>query len=204
MDNVNRDPTLGSEDPRVTRSKCAIIETTRTLLREKGFAGTSIEAISARSGVAKTTIYRHWPDSNLLLLDAFAFDTERPLFAPTDDLRADLCEGLGMLVRHLGGDEWAPLTPAMIEAAERDLAFRKLSKRFMEERRHPLSRRLTVAVQRNELPTGTDVELVASMLAGPLFYRRLVSRQIIAKGFVEALVDTVLFGAAGGRRHDNR
>ncbi len=183
-----------SEDPRVTRSKCTVIETTRQILKEKGFGGATIEAISARSGVAKTTIYRHWPDPNLLMLDAFAFNRDRILFVPTDDLRADLCDGLRVLANDLSSDEWAPLAPAMFEASERDAAFRKVSKRFMEEKRHPLSHRLTVGVERNELPPDTNVDLIASMLAGPLFYRRLVSRQTIPKGFVELLVDTVLSG----------
>jgi AcrR family transcriptional regulator len=188
--------TAKAEDPRITRSKSAIIETTRSLLREHGFSGVSIEAVSAHCGVAKTTIYRHWPDRNALMLDAFTFPPDEGLFDPTDDLRSDLSSGLRRLRDRLVAGDWAPLIPAMIEAAERDIEFRRLAKRFVEQRRQPLTVRLRLAVDCGELPAGTDLELLASMLVGPLFYRRLITRQTSHRAFPDDLVDFVLAGAA--------
>ena len=48
------------------------------LVAERGVAGATIEAISARSGVAKTTIYRQWPHQAALVLDAFHSVTPDP------------------------------------------------------------------------------------------------------------------------------
>ena len=48
-------------DERVRRSRAAVIGATTQLLVERGFGGATVDEISRRSGVAKTTIYRHWP-----------------------------------------------------------------------------------------------------------------------------------------------
>ena len=65
------DADVGICDPRVARSRAAVLAATVDLLGELGHAGTTVEAIAERSGVAKTTIYRHWPSRAPLLIDAF-------------------------------------------------------------------------------------------------------------------------------------
>src|ERR1700677_4626616 len=57
-------------DKRVIRSKELVLKETYTLLSQGGISGVSVDEISRRSGVAKTTIYRHWPSRSALLLDA--------------------------------------------------------------------------------------------------------------------------------------
>ena len=182
---------------RVARSRAAVVEATRSLLRESGFRGTTIEAISELSGVAKTTIYRNWKDRNELLLDAFSLEAESFVFPATDDLRADLLSGLQSLNRALQTSEWVTLMPAMIEASERDPDFLSLSRAFVDSRRKPLKDRLQLAVKRQEVAAETDVELLVSVLAGPLFYRRLVARQSMKRVSVEDLVDLVIDGVSG-------
>src|ERR1051326_970845 len=62
----------GDLDVRVRHSKEVIMATTYELLSEEGLAGVTVDAVARRSGVAKTTIYRHWPSREALLLDACA------------------------------------------------------------------------------------------------------------------------------------
>src|SRR5215472_5222689 len=59
-------------DARVRHSKDVVMATTYKLLSEEGLAGVTVDAVARRSGVAKTTIYRHWPSREALLLDACA------------------------------------------------------------------------------------------------------------------------------------
>ena len=62
-------------DRRSERSKQAILDATRELLAEEGgVRALTIEAVAARSGVAKTTIYRRWRDKWELALDAVMID----------------------------------------------------------------------------------------------------------------------------------
>src|SRR5579871_5184723 len=57
-------------DERVARSKRVVLAAAHELLTESGLSGVSVDEVSRRSGVAKTTIYRHWPSREALLLDA--------------------------------------------------------------------------------------------------------------------------------------
>ena len=57
-------------DARVLRSRKAVLAATLRLLAEAGLSGVSVDEVSKRSGVAKTTIYRHWSSRSALLLDA--------------------------------------------------------------------------------------------------------------------------------------
>ena len=173
-----------------------MVDATREILHESGFSGATIEAISLRSGVAKTTIYRHWKTRNELLLDAFSFDVDAVKFPSSDDLRADLLAGLEILNKGLYGSEWVRLMPAMIEASERDPEFLAMSRSTIEARRKPLKNRLNLAIKRGELPAPSDVESLLALLVGPLFYRRLIARQPMKRNLVEEMLDTVLRGAA--------
>ncbi|MBE7209580.1 MAG: helix-turn-helix transcriptional regulator, partial [Gluconacetobacter diazotrophicus] len=57
-------------DQRVVRSKERVLRETYRMLFEAGLGGVSVDEVSRRSGVAKTTIYRHWPTRSALVLDA--------------------------------------------------------------------------------------------------------------------------------------
>ena len=193
---AQKGPDPSAPDPRVVRSRTSVIVATRAILRESGFSGATIEAVSVRSGVAKTTIYRQWKDRNELLLDAFSFNMAMVIFPATHDLRADLCLGLNMLCRELYSSEWVGLMPAMIEASERDPEFLAMSRSLIDSRRKPLKDRLQLAFRRGELSDDTDIETLLAVLTGPLFYRRLVAHQPMKRTLVDDLVDLVLRGAA--------
>ena len=185
-----------SSDPRALRSRHAALLAAQELVAEKGFRGVTVEAVSARSGVAKTTIYRQWRGSNELLVDAFELDACAIAFPCSGDLSADLTVGLLALADSLSEREGSWLLPAMLEAAERDPEFAELSKSFIDTRRKPLRDRLVRAVRSGELPDGTSVETLMAMLAGPLFYRRLLTHQRLGRSFVEQIVRVVVQGSA--------
>src|SRR5207245_6965322 len=69
---------LPEPDERVLRSKRAVLAATHQLMTELGLAGVSVDEVSKRSGVAKTTIYRHWASRSALLLDACSSLSARP------------------------------------------------------------------------------------------------------------------------------
>jgi AcrR family transcriptional regulator len=77
---------------RSEKSRVAIVTATRELLLERGFDGTSIEAVAARAGVGKQTIYRWWPSRPALVADILLADADK-IIAPvphTDNLVDDL------------------------------------------------------------------------------------------------------------------
>lgn len=185
-------PEVAEADPRVIRSKQAVIEAALELLSERGVTATTVEAISERSGVAKTTIYRHWPGKPEVVLDAI-----RTLISPPDDpdtgsLRQDLYILTEGLARALGESRMAALIPSLIAAAERDAAFAALHRNFVAAQHQVVRDVCLRGVGRGELPAGTDVDEVVVLLAGPLFYRRSVTHDRLDAGFSQRVVDVVL------------
>src|SRR6516165_442704 len=77
-------------EERVRRSKEAILKVTSELLSETGLGGVSVDEVSRRSGVAKTTIYRHWPTRSALLLDTCSRLGQTPVIPNTGNLKGDV------------------------------------------------------------------------------------------------------------------
>jgi AcrR family transcriptional regulator len=184
-------PTEGA-DPRVLRSRRAIIDAAIESLVENGFGGTTIEAIAARSGAAKTTIYRHWPDRRAVLLAAVESIVPTAEAADTGSLRGDLTSFAHDLDRVLHATPTSALVPGLIEAAERDPELARALADFTAKRRQPIHAAVARAVTRGEAPAGTDPELVADLLLGPLFYRRLLSREPLTDTFIDQVTAAVL------------
>jgi TetR/AcrR family transcriptional repressor of mexJK operon len=55
-----------ADDPRVVRSRAAVVEAARTLFLGQGYAGTTMEQIAAQAGLTKRTLYNNYPDKRAL------------------------------------------------------------------------------------------------------------------------------------------
>ena len=91
-DLTQANPRASSPRRRSEKSRTAIVSATRELLLERGFDGLTIEAVAARAGVGKQTIYRWWPSRPALVADVMLEDADKILASVnhTDDLAADL------------------------------------------------------------------------------------------------------------------
>ena len=186
-------------DPRVIRSRTAVIAATLDLLAERGITATTIEAVAERSGVAKTTIYRQWGGQPELVLDAIGTTVTPPTDPDTGTLRGDLLDLLGGLADALNTSPAAGLLPALIEAAERDPAFAALHHREAAQRHQVVLTAIARGIDRGELTPDADPADVLDMVAGPVFYRRLVSSGAVDRAFAQRIVDRVVAAYANER-----
>lgn len=177
-------------DPRIPRTRQRVMAATLELLAEGGFRATTIEKVAQRSGVAKSSIYRHWPGLPALILDSFTMiNPAPPPFVPTGSLRQDLHDFLTALANAVTGSRWGALMASLVEIAERDAEFRRLARNFVESRRQPLRDLLNAAQHHGQLPESADPDLLAGLIGGSIFYRRLISREPIDRQFIDQLVD---------------
>jgi AcrR family transcriptional regulator len=189
-------------DPRVARSRAAILEATAALLIEGGYAHVTIERIAERSGVAKTTIYRHWTSRSRLIFDAFrnllaaAGGREEHSGSEERDVREGLVQGLRRLIRGLTQSPWAPAVSTLVDAGDRDPEMRQLIHDFLADAMVGPRILISAAKDRGELAAWVDSEVAVDMLLGPIFFRRLVSREPLDPEFAELVVDQFL---ASGR-----
>ena len=175
-------------DPRITRTRESVLSVTAELMAEVGWGAVTIESVSARSGVARTTIYRHWPDLPALLAEAMQSVLEPCPEPDTGSLRGDLTVILRALAGVLARSASAGVMTSMIDAAERDPQIAALQASFTRERRLASRRALERAVARDEISGDYDFELEAALIGGALFYRRLVSREPLSRRFVDRVV----------------
>jgi AcrR family transcriptional regulator len=179
-------------DVRVRRSRATVLGVTAELLFERGFAGASVDEITRRSGVAKTTIYRHWPTRSDLLRDACS-SIGTPLEIPdTGSFEGDVTALLTSLAHLLRSEKWTSVLPSVIDAAERDPDIAAMYSRLQEGYSAPLQSIIQRAMQRGELPKTTDAALLVAALTGPLFYRRWFSREPLTSAFARQIARLVL------------
>lgn len=183
-------------DPRSVRSRQRAIDAALELLREHGVRGVTIEAVSAHSGIAKTTLYRQFADRDELFFAAIESMKPGDTIEVHRGVVADVERWLLTFARALQTDHFAPMIPAIIEVGERSERGRQLAAEFGERRRASLTARLRTAVADGELPPRFDIETAVSQLVGPLFYRRFISRQPLSPAFVRQLVGSTLASAA--------
>jgi AcrR family transcriptional regulator len=189
---VERAVATREPDPRIERTRRVVLDAALALLIERGYGEVTIEAVAAESGVAKSTIYRHWPSRLELINDAFQ-ELKPTLPVPTEgDVRARLVAVLENLARNVAASRWSACLPALIDAAERDPTARELNNRLARTGRESLSGLLAEGVRSGELPADLDTELMAEALAGPIILRRLMSADPLRPEQVRHLVDQVL------------
>lgn len=178
-------------DPRVQRSREAILAATRELMAEVGFAGTSIDAISKRSGVARTTIYRHWNSLGPLVYEAAI--TATPVVDPpeTEQVWDDVTAFLSDLARRLRTSEWSRIFPALIDAASRDDEMRAMQKQHSSNRRAVLTHTIERGQRDGAIRADVDAAFLSELLAGPLFNRAFINHLPVSQEFVDQLVATV-------------
>lgn len=179
-------------DPRVQRSRAAVLEAAVVVLAEHGWAGTTVEAVAERSGVAKTTIYRHWTGRDQLMLDALDGLLAPPAIEATGDLYADLVTMACALADALEQSAWSRVLPAVTEGAERDPQVAQRVADLTGGVRLAFTRRLAAARDQGGLPSDADLGLMTHFLIDPLFVRRLLTRERSTTRFIESLVDGVL------------
>jgi AcrR family transcriptional regulator len=184
-----------NEDERVRRSKKAVLTATFQLLSETGLSGVTIDAVSRRSRVAKTTIYRHWPSRTALVLDACSKLKSKSEAADTGSLKDDVTVLAINLASRLRSARWATVLPSIIDAAERDPELADLHSRMHAEMTTAFRAVVERAHQRGDLSRGRRLTEVVAMILGPLFYRRWFSREPLDEGFVKRVVESAITGA---------
>lgn len=179
-------------DGRVQRSRERVLTSAFDLLGESGVSGFTIDEVARRSGVAKTTIYRHWSAREALVLEAASRISAAVEVPDTGSVQGDVTVILNNLGGLLGTARWSSVVPSIVDVAERDPEFAAVHGRIQRGHASPLREVLVRAAGRGELPATTDPAHVISALIGPLYYRRWFSREPIDEQFVARLVSDVI------------
>lgn len=181
--------------PRSEEARRKALGAAADLIVERGVGAFSIEEVAARSGVAKSTIYRHWPERAALIIDTARATFEHVVTPDTGTLRGDLAAFTAGVVRaDLSTGRSAQLMPAIIDAANRDPEIATLVDRLKDEREQPICTMVARAQARGEIPADLDIRVAVGTLIGPIVFRKLIQRQLIDQAYVEGCLDVVVTG----------
>jgi len=154
----------------------AVLHAARELLAEGGLAAATVDAISARSGVSKTTIYRHWPSRAAVAAEAFGRIMADALPLPdTGSAVGDLTAQVRLVSDFYATQPvFAELLASCVTKPSTTPYFRKF---FLAERRRKIAILWQRAVDRGEVDSGIDVEVAQDLLFGPLIFRLMTGHR---------------------------
>jgi AcrR family transcriptional regulator len=182
--------------PRDPSCDRAILDATIELLAEVGYDRTSIDAVAARAGVSKPTIYRRWPEGKgQLVSSAVAQCKEDAPVIDTGSLRGDLVASLEHMISGIRENAHlaAGLTQRLRESPQMAQVFRE---QIMAAKRAHFADILRRAVERGELARmPRDVTLLADLGPSVIHSRALITGEPLDRRFVTQFVDQLLMPA---------
>lgn len=194
-----------STNPQVQRTQGLMLDAAGALLAEGGPEAVTHLRVAEEAGVARATVYRHWPNRADILLALMRRGAELDLVPPAADLstEARVAGVLRAFATALNGERGRTLS-AMIGLAEWDEDVFAALERLTAFGPRMLRGVLASGVDAGELASGTDVDLLADRLIGPLYLRRLLYHDDITGGYVDSLVSATLATHLLGMRDQRR
>jgi AcrR family transcriptional regulator len=181
--------------PRDAQVDADILDAALDLIIELGYNGTSMEAIAARAGVAKTTVYRRWPAKDDLVVDALARIKGDIVEPPPGTVRTQLL----FLMNQLRGN-WSDRRQVRLmqrltaDGVERPERYREISARVMLPRRNVIRDCLQRGVDAGDLDPAADLNWAVDLLVAPVIAAGLTHRPRFSAAQAEFVVNTVLRG----------
>jgi AcrR family transcriptional regulator len=164
--------------PRSERARIAVLHAVDDLLEETGYAGLTMKGIAERAGVGRQTVYRWWSTKAEVLFEATMIDAGKELFvAPGPSTLAELTAYAERVAAFLTASQAGAAYCALVGEAQHDPAVAAMmsTATLFDSAAEPV---LARAVQRGDLPAGTDVAAATALLAGPLLFRRFTGGQL--------------------------
>ncbi len=184
-------------DPRIARTRKAVLDAATHLLVEGGPAALTMDAVVARSGVAKSTLYRHWETRDALV--AAVFDACAPAMAIPEGFTT--CEeGLRALVRSLARslseEHWDQLAPALILLSRQHPELADLDSEMKHAQHEATEAVLRLGIEEGVLDPAVldDVNRTIALVIGPVAFAGLTGMTAVDDDLADACVHQFLAG----------
>ena len=181
--------------PRSEQAEQAIIEATLDLFGEQGFEGVCVEAVAARAGVGKATIYRRWPNKEELLLAALG-SLKSPYPEPAGgSARDDLVAMLSVMCADRADPRKAGRYALLLGEGHKYPRLMARYKATVVEPRHEAIRAvIRRGISSGELRADTDVEVAMLALTGTILAKEKSAGGSLDADFAARLVDELMLG----------
>jgi AcrR family transcriptional regulator len=167
---MNDVTTLPRGRPRDQEIDRRVIDATREILAEEGFAATTIQAVSRRSEVRPASIYRRWPSRIEMIEEAIFPGFDRLDVEPSGDLKADLERFVDAYKATFSSPVALAALPALIAEYHATASPRASAERAWRSAR-PLFRAILDAAPAGACDSSLDPDDLFDLLVGSIFYK---------------------------------
>lgn len=180
--------------PRSEAANRAAVTATVDLLAEEGIERVTMEEVAARSGVAKSTLYRHFGGRDELIAAAARSCQVHYLTPDTGSLEDDLRALFDTHRASVEEECLHDLLPILLDGARRDPSLQTLVDELLDARRGPIRTVVQLAQLRGEVAADLDLDSAVAVVVGPFNYRKMVLRQEITADFAELVLQSAVTG----------
>lgn len=181
--------------PRSEKTKSDILNASYELLIENGFAGITVEKIAERANVSKATIYKWWANKAAVVMDGFLNATNVELPIPnTGSTVEDMFIQVDNFVKFLTTRKGNVITEIIAEGQYDPKLADIYRNAYFTPRRNISKQILERGISRGELRTDLNVEVIIDLIWGPVFYRLLITGEVIDSAFVKELINYAFEG----------
>ncbi len=190
--------------PRSAQAHKAIIDATLELLAEEGFQGLSIEAVAARAGVGKTTIYRRWASKEELVMEAILQVQIDVQVVDTGNFRNDLATLLKTVYQGIMAYPYPSFGKLVLKFIGEYLTNPEIFQGALTQLIFPRFQRFIHMVEqakaREEIRGDIEPELVIDLVVGSFYFRWIVMRNLMPTSstslvdWIEQMIDVIMQG----------
>lgn len=179
--------------PRSARVDDALLEAVVDILAQDGYAGLRIDDVAERAGVSKTTIYRRSPTKAALVVDVLKRLKEVNIPMPeTGDTEQDLRSIVRGLYRSLHGTALGAALSGLLAERHADPDLEEALAALWAARRELVGEVIRRGLAAGQIREGLDESSVLELLAGPAYYRLLVTGQSVDPAAAERHADVLV------------
>jgi AcrR family transcriptional regulator len=188
-------PTRGRpRDPAINE---VILTATRNLLIDVGYTNLSMEAVAARAGVSKPTLYLRYPTRAVLVFEAIFGKTKVRAMPDSGNIRADLQEAYDWAVEEFNAPEARAALPGLLAEVSANPELAQLIRTVVIGPEYGRVRgQLELAQQRGEIRDAADLDLVIDAFIGTALARVTLLDRPLDHAYSERLVNLLLGGVA--------
>lgn len=179
--------------PLSTKARQKAIDATQRLIAEHGIDGFTMDGVARLSGVAKTTLYRHWNSANDLLVHSLDCQVERIPTPDTGTLAGDLTALFSTMRSIINTPGTRQIFLEMAGVSARDPELQAVKEAMVDERMRPIREIVRRAIERSEIPD-TDLDTAATLVEGPFVARMFMSSDPIRQDETDAYVCHIVRG----------